>query len=204
MLDSYTSTMCMSSWGRSTYARVLIEVSVVNDLMDSMVVAIPLSNGKGHSFATVEVEYEWRPPRCAVKRKKHKSNQNVKSRQVEGIRLSKPAHNFYYRKVEKGETSKVADKGGRNLEKSNVQISQSNKEDLSASLVASNEVQLKNSFSSLGDADSEWEGGDSKLTVIDESDSEDVDDELIMKGPNVNTINSTTGASTPESTVPHD
>ncbi|GJV15021.1 hypothetical protein Tco_1360344 [Tanacetum coccineum] len=27
-------------------------------------IAIPLSNGKGHTLATIEIEYEWTPPRC--------------------------------------------------------------------------------------------------------------------------------------------
>ncbi|GJY75667.1 putative reverse transcriptase domain, reverse transcriptase zinc-binding domain protein [Tanacetum coccineum] len=65
MMDSYTSNMCLSSWGRSTYARILIEVSAENELMESLVIAIPLSNGKGHTLATIKVEYEWQPPRCA-------------------------------------------------------------------------------------------------------------------------------------------
>nr|GEW59701.1 hypothetical protein [Tanacetum cinerariifolium] len=137
MTDSYTSNMCLSSWGRSTYARILIEVSADKELMESLVVAIPHSSGKGHSFATVEVEYEWQPPRCTkclifdhvtdqcpknpkvkvvanekddgfieVKRKKNKAKHNVKPRQIDGVRLSKPPINFYYRKVEKGETSR--------------------------------------------------------------------------------------------------
>ncbi|GJW37765.1 retrotransposon protein, putative, ty1-copia subclass [Tanacetum coccineum] len=38
MLDSYTSDMCMQSWGRSSYARAMIEF---------------------------RVDYEWKPPRCA-------------------------------------------------------------------------------------------------------------------------------------------
>ncbi|GKF21358.1 retrotransposon protein, putative, ty1-copia subclass, partial [Tanacetum coccineum] len=39
MLDSYTSDMCMQSWGRSSYARVMIELR---------------ADG-----------YEWKPPRCS-------------------------------------------------------------------------------------------------------------------------------------------
>ncbi|GKB30576.1 hypothetical protein Tco_0869977 [Tanacetum coccineum] len=40
MLDSYTSSMCNDSWGRSSFARCLIK--------------------------TIHVEYEWRPPRCDI------------------------------------------------------------------------------------------------------------------------------------------
>ncbi|GJS59979.1 reverse transcriptase domain-containing protein [Tanacetum coccineum] len=50
MLDSYTSNMCLSSWGRNTYARALVEFSAEEELKDSIVIAIPLSNGKGHTL----------------------------------------------------------------------------------------------------------------------------------------------------------
>ncbi|GKC82657.1 reverse transcriptase domain, reverse transcriptase zinc-binding domain protein, partial [Tanacetum coccineum] len=66
MMDSYSSNMCVSSWGRSTYARILIEISAEKELLESMVIAIPMSNGKGHSLATAEIEYEWKPPRCST------------------------------------------------------------------------------------------------------------------------------------------
>ncbi|GJS09090.1 zinc knuckle CX2CX4HX4C containing protein [Tanacetum coccineum] len=146
MMDSYTSNMCLSSWGRSTYARILIEVSAENELMESLVIVIPLSNGKGHTLATIKVEYEWQPPRCAqclnfdhvndqcpknpkvkvvakenddgfieVKRKKNKVKQNVKPRQVDGVRLSKPPINFNYHKVDKGETSRPTVPAATNL-----------------------------------------------------------------------------------------
>ncbi|GJV61610.1 zinc knuckle CX2CX4HX4C containing protein [Tanacetum coccineum] len=46
------------------YARALVEVSALTPLLDSVVVAVPFLNGSGHSFETVEVEYEWQPPRC--------------------------------------------------------------------------------------------------------------------------------------------
>ncbi|GJW74410.1 retrovirus-related pol polyprotein from transposon 17.6 [Tanacetum coccineum] len=66
MLDSYTSNMCLNSWGRSTYARALIEISAKTELQKSMVIAIPLSNKVGHTFVTIDIEYEWTPPRCAT------------------------------------------------------------------------------------------------------------------------------------------
>ncbi|GJZ66316.1 sugar transport protein 13 [Tanacetum coccineum] len=66
MLDSYTSNMRLSSWGRSTYARALVEVSADKELMESIVIAIPKGKDKGHSLATIEIEYEWKPPRCST------------------------------------------------------------------------------------------------------------------------------------------
>ncbi|GJX85676.1 nucleotide-diphospho-sugar transferase [Tanacetum coccineum] len=41
MLDSYTSDMCMESWGRSSYARVMIELRADVELKDNIVVAMP-------------------------------------------------------------------------------------------------------------------------------------------------------------------
>ncbi|GKD81946.1 hypothetical protein Tco_1348785, partial [Tanacetum coccineum] len=62
MLDSYTSNMCLSSWGRNTYVRAMIEVAAEEELKESIVIAIPRGNGQGHSLATVDIEYEWTPP----------------------------------------------------------------------------------------------------------------------------------------------
>ncbi|GKD81323.1 zinc knuckle CX2CX4HX4C containing protein [Tanacetum coccineum] len=52
MLDSYTSNMCLSSWGRNTYARALVEFSADEELKESIVIAIPLCNGKGHTLVS--------------------------------------------------------------------------------------------------------------------------------------------------------
>ncbi|GJR24141.1 hypothetical protein Tco_0972668 [Tanacetum coccineum] len=64
MLDAYTSTMCLKSWGRTTYARALIKVTSKKALVNSLVVAIPFQNGLGHSMETIDIEYELQPPRC--------------------------------------------------------------------------------------------------------------------------------------------
>ncbi|GJT64393.1 zinc knuckle CX2CX4HX4C containing protein [Tanacetum coccineum] len=42
MLDSYTSTMCMDSWGRMDFARALVEIKAGRPLKDTIVIAIPL------------------------------------------------------------------------------------------------------------------------------------------------------------------
>ncbi|GKD20041.1 hypothetical protein Tco_1221744 [Tanacetum coccineum] len=41
MLDSYTSNMCMQSWGRSSFTRAMIELRVDVELKDTIMVAIP-------------------------------------------------------------------------------------------------------------------------------------------------------------------
>ncbi|GKC82943.1 zinc knuckle CX2CX4HX4C containing protein [Tanacetum coccineum] len=63
MLDSYTSSMCIESWGWSSFAWCLIEVNVDNVLKESITMGILLFDGLGFSKETVHVEYEWKPPR---------------------------------------------------------------------------------------------------------------------------------------------
>ncbi|GJS45975.1 zinc knuckle CX2CX4HX4C containing protein [Tanacetum coccineum] len=66
MLDSYTSSMCNDSWGRSSFAMCLIEVSSEVNLMDVVTIGIPYLIGEDFTKETIRVEYEWRPPRCDV------------------------------------------------------------------------------------------------------------------------------------------
>nr|GEU31113.1 hypothetical protein [Tanacetum cinerariifolium] len=171
---------------------------------------------KGHTLATVEIEYEWKPPRCStcvifdhmiekcpnnpivevepkvndedglfeVKKKKHKVQQTSKAKHNDGLRLNKPSVNFYYRKVEKGKTSKTSNndntKPKKQISKENVRVGKLDSSVVPNVRTASSEVEVKNSSSSLGDEDTDWEVEGSKLNVINESDSDDVDDELIM------------------------
>ncbi|XP_021996910.1 uncharacterized protein LOC110894050 [Helianthus annuus] len=65
MLDLYTATMCAESWGRSSYARALIEVQGGAELKKSVTVAIPSLDGNGHSKVEVKIEYDWEPLRCS-------------------------------------------------------------------------------------------------------------------------------------------
>ncbi|XP_022014946.1 uncharacterized protein LOC110914467 [Helianthus annuus] len=64
MLDSYTATMCAESWGRSSYARALIEVQAGVELRKSVTVAIPSMDGSGYSKVEVKIDYDWEPLRC--------------------------------------------------------------------------------------------------------------------------------------------
>ncbi|GKD60621.1 retrotransposon protein, putative, ty1-copia subclass [Tanacetum coccineum] len=65
MLDSYTSDMCLQSWGRSSYARVMTELRADVELKDNIVVTMPKIMGEGYYKCTVRVKYEWKPPRCS-------------------------------------------------------------------------------------------------------------------------------------------
>nr|GEZ49652.1 ribonuclease H-like domain-containing protein [Tanacetum cinerariifolium] len=62
MLDSYTSDMCMQSWGRSTYARAMIELRANVELKDNIMVVMPKITGEGYYTCNIRVEYEWKPP----------------------------------------------------------------------------------------------------------------------------------------------
>ncbi|GJW72507.1 hypothetical protein Tco_0129424 [Tanacetum coccineum] len=53
MPDSYTSDMCLQSWGRSSYARVMIELRADMELKDNIVVAMPKITREGHYTCNV-------------------------------------------------------------------------------------------------------------------------------------------------------
>nr|GEW86846.1 transcription factor LHW-like [Tanacetum cinerariifolium] len=65
MLDSYTSDMCIQSYGRSSYAQVMIEPRADVELKDNIVVAMPNITREGHYTCNVCVEYEWKRPTCS-------------------------------------------------------------------------------------------------------------------------------------------
>ncbi|KAJ0669380.1 hypothetical protein HanPI659440_Chr17g0700501 [Helianthus annuus] len=65
LLDTYTASMCAESWGRSSYARSLIEVQAGAELKKSVIVAIPSMDGSGYSKVEVKIEYDWEPLRCS-------------------------------------------------------------------------------------------------------------------------------------------
>lgn len=212
MLDSYTSSMCLSSWGKSTYARALIEVSAENELLDSLVIAIPIDKDNGHTLATIDVEYEWNPPRCAtckifdhhsdkcpklvkdqpvvndadegfVEVKKKKQKNKNKQHKVAGLRLTKPQPQLLYRRVERGETS-------QKVHTDKVPI-----------VTHAPEFSVKNSFGPL--AESEGDGvHDESLKqddVLNVSDSEVNEEFQVDRNGNVSS--NRTGASTPANEV---
>ncbi|GJW63827.1 hypothetical protein Tco_0115711 [Tanacetum coccineum] len=236
MLDTYTSNMCLNSRGRSTYARALIEVAVDIELKESMIIVIPLSNREGHTFATVDIEYEWTPPRCKtcmifdhvsdkcpklpkvvapeqvtedgfsmVKKKKTKSK-NSQKKQVEGVRLTKPSLNLQYRRVERGETSNAASKITQNVTKDtnlptgpNLNIPK----EVTKQPTLKPRVVTNNSFSALSEEDVMAWGDEntlqnekSALEVVNDSDSEDIDEHLTMEEQTSQHMDGKQGAST--------
>nr|GEU31156.1 hypothetical protein [Tanacetum cinerariifolium] len=231
-VDSFIN--CSKS--KNECARALVEISLDVDLIESIVIAIPYGDGKGHTLATIDMEYEWRPPHCTtckifdqtnescpnlpkmeskvrdtqtsddndgfveVKKKKSKRKQ---PRQVDKIRINKPKPNFYYRRVDKGVTSKSQQSNEGNGIKTS--MSTSNKGSGSKINNTSTLVTLANSFSALhgeeNDTDKEmnthqWED---ICLYVNESDSEEIEELVMETDPNGTKakIISTEGASTP-------
>ncbi|GJZ19411.1 sugar transport protein 13 [Tanacetum coccineum] len=207
--------MCLSSWGRSTYARALIEVSADKEILESLTIAIPVGKDKGHTLATIDIEYEWKPPRCShclifdhitdkcpkmpketipnttddegfvEVKKKKNKNKSKPQRPIDGIRLTKPPPKMYYRRVEAGESSKASETQSK-----------------STKVVNKPEVTVSNSFDALNMAEKEdvvpSDFGDKREDVLNASDSE-VDEEIMVEQRRgVATSDFTTkGASTP-------
>jgi len=63
--NSYTTSTWSDNWGRSSYARALIEISAEYEFKDVLTMAIPDLDGGKYVTKTIDVEYEWKPPRCA-------------------------------------------------------------------------------------------------------------------------------------------
>nr|GEW89721.1 zinc knuckle CX2CX4HX4C [Tanacetum cinerariifolium] len=64
MLDSYTSSMCIESWGISSLTRCLIEINAADVLKESLTMGVPLIKVSRFTIETITIEYEWKPPCC--------------------------------------------------------------------------------------------------------------------------------------------
>ncbi|XP_022032624.1 uncharacterized protein LOC110933726 [Helianthus annuus] len=64
MLDNETTRMCLDSWGRSGYARAIVELDADKDLKENVTVAIPNVEEGGYLKISIHLEYEWKPPHC--------------------------------------------------------------------------------------------------------------------------------------------
>ncbi|XP_021971342.1 uncharacterized protein LOC110866501 [Helianthus annuus] len=63
-LDSFTTSMCVDMWGRSSFARALVEISADTDLKEELTIAVPCLDGDGFVKEKIYVDYEWCPHRC--------------------------------------------------------------------------------------------------------------------------------------------
>ncbi|GJR99878.1 hypothetical protein Tco_0316387 [Tanacetum coccineum] len=162
--------------------------------------AIPVGKDKGHTLATIDIEYEWKPPRSShclifdhitdkcpkvpketiptntddegfVEVKKKKNKNKSRSQcPIDGIRLTKPPPKMYYRRVEAGESSKASETQSKGTK---VPIS-----------VNKPVVTVRNSFDVLDRAEKEDEVppdmGNKREDVLNASDSE-VDEEIMVE-----------------------
>nr|GEX41660.1 hypothetical protein [Tanacetum cinerariifolium] len=84
MLDSYTPDMCNQSWGRSSYARALIEVQANVELKDNILVVMLELVGEGFYTCNVRVEYVWKPSILIVLPLLLKKNDKIKRLIIDG------------------------------------------------------------------------------------------------------------------------
>nr|GEY09195.1 RNA-directed DNA polymerase, eukaryota [Tanacetum cinerariifolium] len=195
MLDSYTSQICLRSWGRNEYARALIKVSSETDLMDSIVIAIPYSDGKGHTLATIAIEYEllFRIPVPLLR--------DVVAYLEFSLRFGRKRTSLNNLLNNIQNLNKLMGLGFRNLNLIFItdglnmgKLLMLNKRGIRPMLLNNDEDEL-------------WDQGVSQnaFNVINESDSKEVDKKLVLEGAHQNSMteNSFKGASTPSEQVPH-
>nr|GEU51647.1 hypothetical protein [Tanacetum cinerariifolium] len=58
MLGLYTNSMCLESWGRSIYAKILIKSDACNGFSNNLVLDVPNLEGPGYSKEAIHVEYQ--------------------------------------------------------------------------------------------------------------------------------------------------
>ncbi|GJW84458.1 hypothetical protein Tco_0157603 [Tanacetum coccineum] len=185
-------------------------VSTKKELKKEVTMAIPIVNGVGHTIETMKVEYEWKPSCCyechvfghalencpkrvvesaketnvenedgftTVKSRKRKGKRadTVQARNFEGIKLSKPKPNFVW-SVKSNQASTTSKKATTDDEIPDT----TNKK--------ATDVVLNNSFDLLAEEDRAdwndeitWQNAKRAVNVINESDSKDVDQEIVLE-----------------------
>ncbi|GKE50043.1 hypothetical protein Tco_1481301 [Tanacetum coccineum] len=180
--------------------------------MDSLVVAIPFQNKPGHTLKMIDSKYVCQPPRDTCKifdhnddqcpkkvkvvvpnqvsndrfvevtRKHGKGKQNSKSRHIDGVRLTKPKPNYYYRPVSKpvnmnGEAS--TSQPNVNKERSTPKPNNKGKDVSNLQEII---VSLQTSFDTLMEKDKKfkvnnetWKASNDVGSILDDSDSEEVE-----------------------------
>nr|GEV07164.1 hypothetical protein [Tanacetum cinerariifolium] len=66
MLDAFTISMCVDSWGQISFARAIIEIDANSDLKKEVKMAISGNEDdeSGYNSEVIRVEYECKPPHC--------------------------------------------------------------------------------------------------------------------------------------------
>ncbi|GJR87711.1 reverse transcriptase domain-containing protein [Tanacetum coccineum] len=132
------------------------------------------------------------------KKKKGKSIENPHNRQIEGIKFNKPKSSFVYRpKKASSNTTSDTNQPSSSKESSDAPI---NLVDLN--VPTESVVKLKNSFDALNEDEMVTnDSGQNSISIINESDSEDIDEEITMEEQQGDDRMNTKGASTPVDSV---
>ncbi|KAJ9561457.1 hypothetical protein OSB04_006617 [Centaurea solstitialis] len=65
-MDACTASMCDKKWGRSGFAKVLIDVWATGELKKELEVVIPHLHDEGVDTIKIGVEYVWEPNQCSL------------------------------------------------------------------------------------------------------------------------------------------
>nr|GEV37170.1 hypothetical protein [Tanacetum cinerariifolium] len=203
MVDSFTSEMCDATWGRMGYARALIEISVDKALKQEVVMAVPIEDGAGHTLERIKLEYEWKPPLCL---ECHVFGHDLNSCPKKAHDAVKPSSNSGLEMKQQNGFTMVTHKKKKTKNQVNVQPKQFGGESSNAqnhkdkpatnpsktysSTPKADDITLKNSFSQLvenakvewGD-DQTWGNAKHVVSTINESDNEEVDENINLKEP---------------------
>nr|GFD33046.1 hypothetical protein [Tanacetum cinerariifolium] len=86
-LDAFTSSMCVESWGRISFARALIEIDAAVGIKKEVSMAIPVEEGDGHI------------------KESRKKKKGADSRSFGGLRLKKPNSKVIWQQKKSGDTT---------------------------------------------------------------------------------------------------
>ncbi|PWA74582.1 hypothetical protein CTI12_AA175650 [Artemisia annua] len=64
LMDKMTRERCLRKAGKLDFARVLVEVSAVDDLPNVLEIAYPPIGNRPANVGKLEVKYQWKPPLC--------------------------------------------------------------------------------------------------------------------------------------------
>jgi hypothetical protein len=62
MLDAFTSSMYVDSWGCISFSSALVELSSDSELKSKVTMAIPEEDESGYTTKIINIKYEWKPP----------------------------------------------------------------------------------------------------------------------------------------------
>nr|GFC96480.1 hypothetical protein [Tanacetum cinerariifolium] len=79
--------------------------SAEEELLESMIIAIPHGDGKSHSFATIDIDYEWKPPRCSTCKIFDRKNDACPKNPI--VVMESKENSDGFTEVKHGESSKI-------------------------------------------------------------------------------------------------